>query len=56
MSVHFSSGHRGRCPSIVFVTYSVEGHRPDVRVVHDSVVPLKRVELSLVWPILGGAR
>jgi hypothetical protein len=56
MSAHFSSGHRGRCPSIVFVTYSVEGHRLDVRVVHDSVVPLKRVELSLVWPILGGAR
>jgi hypothetical protein len=56
MSARFPSGHRGRCPSIVFVTYSVEGHRLDVRVVHDSVVPLKRVELSLVWPILGGAR
>ena len=31
MSVRFPSGHRGRCPSIVFVTYSVEGHRLDVR-------------------------
>ena len=55
MSVYFSGGHRGRCPSIVFVTYSAEGRRPDVRVVHGSVVPLKLVELALVWPILGVA-
>ena len=46
MSAHFSRGHRGRCPSIVFVTYSVEGRRPDVRVFFrrsPRTVPLHRV-------------
>ena len=46
MSVYFSGGHRGRCPSIVFVTYSVEGRRPDVRVFFrrsPRTVPLHRV-------------
>ena len=46
MSVRFPSGYRGRCPSIVFVTYSVEGRRLDVRVFFQrspGTVPLHRV-------------
>jgi hypothetical protein len=46
MSVYFSSGHRGRCPSIVLVTYSVEGRRTDVRAFFQrspGTVPLHRV-------------
>ena len=47
-----SSGRRGRRPTIVFVTYSWRDIVSMSAVVLSLIVPLKHVELPLVWPIV----